>query len=104
MAGAKLMVLYPQPVDRDTFERTYLQEHLPMAREGIIGATKLVLSRAISAPGGAPAFHRAAEIYFESQDALERSLATPSTQAVAQHAVSISTGGAPIFLICDEQV
>jgi uncharacterized protein (TIGR02118 family) len=104
MAGAKLVVLYPHPSDVDAFERAYIDEHIPMAQEGIAGATKLVLAKALGAPKGAPAFHRVAEIYFESLEALQRSLATPSTQAVAQHAVSISSGGPPVFLVCEEQV
>jgi uncharacterized protein (TIGR02118 family) len=104
MPGAKLVVLYPRPTDLDAFERAYVDEHIPMAQESIAGATKLVLAKAVGAPDGVPPFHRVAEIYFDSLDALQRSLATPSTQAVAQHAVSISSGGPPVFLVCEEQV
>jgi uncharacterized protein (TIGR02118 family) len=104
MAGAKLVVLYPRPSNMEQFERAYMDDHIPMAQEGIAGATKLVLAKAVGAPEGAPAFHRVAEIYFDSLEALQRSLATPSTQAVAQHAVSISSGGPPVFLFCEEQV
>jgi len=31
MAAAKLMVMYPPPKDVQTFERVYLDEHVPMA-------------------------------------------------------------------------
>ena len=31
MAAAKLMVMYPPPKDVQTFERVYVDEHVPMA-------------------------------------------------------------------------
>ena len=104
MAGAKIVVLYPRPNDMEAFERAYAEEHLPIAREGIAFGQRLVLSKSLGAPAGEPEFHRMAEIYFDSMETLQRSLATPSTQEVARHAVSISNGGPPTFLICEETV
>ena len=104
MAGAKIVVLYPRPTDVDAFERAYVDEHLPLARDGLAFARRVVLTRSVSAPAGEPEFHRMAEIYYDSLESLQQSLATPSTQEVARHAVAISTGGPPTFLICEEQV
>ena len=104
MAGAKIVVLYPRPTDVEAFERVYQEEHGPLAREGLAFAKKLVLTKSVGAPAGEPEFHRMAEIYYDSLEALQQSLATPSTQEVARHAVSISTGGPPTFLICEEVV
>ncbi len=39
MAGAKLVIVYPQPLDVSQFEEAYLTDHLPMAQKGLIGAT-----------------------------------------------------------------
>lgn len=103
MAGAKLVVLYPQPTDITAFEKAYLEEHVPITGEKIVGKTKAVFSRVLGAVGGAAPFYRIAEIHFPSMASLHASLATPSTQEAAAHAVSISSGGAPIFLISEEE-
>jgi len=46
-------------------------------------------------------FHRIAEVYFPSMEALEACLNSPGGQETAGHAVEISTGGAPVFLIAE---
>ena len=104
MAEAKIVVLYPPPADLAAFEGAYSEQHLPMAREGLVGATRLVLAKSVGAPDGSPRFHRIAEVYYDSMEALQQSLGTQSTQEVAKHAVSISNGGPPVFLICEEEV
>jgi uncharacterized protein (TIGR02118 family) len=103
MTGAKLIVLYPMPTDVAAFERAYLEEHVPLARAKIVGKTKLIFTRIVGAPGGGPAFHRMAEIHFPSTEKMQESLSAPSTQEVAAHAVSISSGGAPIFMVGEEK-
>ena|SRR5690349_3744856 len=103
MAGAKIVVLYPPPKDLAAFERAYVDEHIPIAREKITGNPRFVFSKAVAAPGGAaPAFHRIAEIHFPSLQKAQESLAARSTQEAAAHAVSISNGGPPVFLIVEE--
>ena len=60
MAGAKVVVLYPTPQDRDAFERVYAQDHVPMVTaENFRGITRFVASRVVGALDGSPApFHR----------------------------------------------
>ncbi len=103
MAGAKIVVIYPQPKDADAFERVYADEHLPLVAQKISGMTKAVLTKVVGAPGGNPPFHRIAEIHFPSMEALQASLASEGTQAAAAHAQSISTGGPITMLICEEE-
>jgi uncharacterized protein (TIGR02118 family) len=103
VAGPKIVVLYPTPTDVDPFERAYLDEHIPLARAKIGGASKLVFTMVRGAVGGDPAYHRIVEIHFRSMEALPASAASPGTQEAAAHAVSISTGGPPLFLISDEE-
>jgi uncharacterized protein (TIGR02118 family) len=102
MAGAKIVVLYPKPTNVDAFERAYLDEHVPLARAKIGGATKFIFTTVQGAVGGESPYHRITEIHFPSMDALQASAATPGTQEAAGHAVSISSGGPPVFLIADE--
>ncbi len=104
MAGPKIVVLYPQPKDVAAFEKAYLEEHMPLAAEKLLGTSKVVLSKTLSSPlGGSPQFHRIAEIHFPTLKALQACLSSPGGQETAAHAVAISTGGAPVFMIAEEE-
>jgi conserved hypothetical protein len=105
MAGAKLIVMYPPPKDLDAFERAYSNEHIPMAAPifQAAGATKAVLSKATGSPAGSPAFHRIAEIHFPSLAALQACAASKGGQDALAHAQKMSTGGAPVVMIAEEE-
>ena len=104
MAGTKLVVIYPRPADVDAFERAYTEEHVPMAVEKFKGMAKFVASRVVGSPGGGtPPFHRIAELHFPSMEALREAASSPGAQEAVAHAVSISTGGEPIFLVAEEE-
>jgi uncharacterized protein (TIGR02118 family) len=63
----------PKPEDLDAFERHYLDVHAPLASR-VPELRRLVLTRTDSGlEGAAPAFHRVAEMGFDSPDALARS-------------------------------
>jgi uncharacterized protein (TIGR02118 family) len=102
----KIVVLYPPPKDVAEFERAYVQDHSPMVSpKSFPGIRKFVASRVVGAPGGgSPAYHRIAELHFPSMDVLGDAAASKGAQDAVAHAVSISTGGAPVFLIADEEV
>jgi uncharacterized protein (TIGR02118 family) len=106
MAGAKVVVLYPAPRDVNTFERAYTQDHAPMVTaENFQGMTRFVASRVVGTPDGSPApFYRIAELHFPSMQALQAAAASASAQQVVAHAVSISSGGMPVFLVADEEI
>lgn len=102
MKTVKLIVMYPQPTDLDVFELRYATEHVPMAVEKLAGKTRFVASLITSSVGQETApFHRIAEVYFPSMQALEACLNSPGGQETAGHAVEISTGGTPTFLIAE---
>ncbi len=103
MPGVKFMVLYPRPTDIDAFEKIYQEEHVPMAVKNLVGKTKLVATKVVASPEGTPPFYRIAEIHFPSMEALSACAATAETQATLAHAVKISTGGKPVFMIAEEQ-
>lgn len=102
MPGAKIVVLYPKPTDVDAFERAFLEEHVPLAQAKISGVTKYVLTVIRDGMGGDATYHRISEIHFPSMEALQASAATAGTQEAAAHAVSISSGGPPVFLIAGD--
>ena len=103
MSEAKLVVIYPRPTDIEAFEKIYIEEHVPLAVAKLSGKTKIVATTITSSPHGTPPFYRIAEIYFPSKAALEACAATPGAQEALAHAVRISTGGIPIFLIAEEE-
>lgn len=105
MPGAKIVVLYPAPRDVGAFERAYSQDHAPMVTpQNFKGLTKFVATRIVGTPDGSPpAFHRVAELHFPSLTALQAAAGSPSAQRAVAHAVSISSGGAPVFLVAEEE-
>lgn len=102
MAGVKFMVMYPRPTDIEAFEKVYQDEHVPMAVEKLAGKSKFVATKVLASPQGTPPFYRAG-IHFSSIEALEACAASTGAKETSDHAVSISTGGSPIFLIAEER-
>jgi uncharacterized protein (TIGR02118 family) len=103
MAGVKMVVMYPRPKDVDAFEKLYKNEHIPMALEKLKGKTKLVATRAVASPQGAPPFHRIAEIHFPSMEALQACAVSEGGKETLAHAIAISSGGPPVVLIAEEE-
>jgi len=102
MKEAKFCVMYPMPANLEVFERRYAEEHVPMAVAKLSGKTRFVATRVISQLGREQApYHRIAEVYFPSMAVLQACLDSPGGQATAAHAVEISSGGEPIFLITE---
>jgi uncharacterized protein (TIGR02118 family) len=100
---AKLIVMYPPPTDIEAFETVYSRDHVPMAIKRLAGKTKIVATRVLGSPQGKPAFYRIAEIYFPSMELLEACAASEGGKQTLANAVSISSGGAPVFLIAEEE-
>ncbi len=104
MPAAKLVVIYPVPMDREKFERLYLEQHVSMAIDRLTGKTKIVATKVLgSAQGGAAPFHRIAGIHFPSMSALQACAASEGAREALANAISISTGGPPIFLVAEEE-
>ena len=101
--AVKLLVIYPRPKDIQAFETVYNRDHVPMAVEKLAGKTKIVATRVLGSPQGKPAFHRIAEIYFPSIEALEACAVSEGGKQTLANAISISSGGAPILLVAEEE-
>ena len=104
MAGAKLIVIYPRPTDIDAFDKVYSEEHVPMAVEKLSGKTRIVDTKIVGSPQGVSPFHVIAEVHFPTIEALQSCAASDGGKETLAHAVSISSGGSPIFLVAEEQV
>jgi|SRR5262245_2129774 len=106
MPGAKLVVLYPSPRDVQTFERAYTQDHAPMVTpQTFKGIKRFVATKIVGTADGSPApFYRVAELHFPSMDVLKAAAASAPAQKAVAHAISISSGGKPVFLVAEEDV
>jgi uncharacterized protein (TIGR02118 family) len=98
----KLIVLYPPPSHVATFERRYQAEHAPMVMEKIPGLKKFVAAKVLGAPAGKAPYQRVAELYFDSMESLQAAIASPGGQTTVAHAMEISTGGAPVVMIGED--
>ena len=102
MGAAKIVVLYPRPRNLEAFERAYTQEHVPLVPK-LEGITKFVQTKVLGTASGEPApFQRIAELHFPSLEILKKAAASKAGQDAVAHAVTISTGGPPVLLICEE--
>ena len=98
------MVIYPRPKDVEAFETVYNGDHVPIAVAKVAGKTKIVSTRVLGSPAGEPPFHRIAEVYFPSMEVLEQCAASEGGKQTIGNAVSISSRGAPVFLVAEEKV
>lgn len=98
----KLIVLYPPPTDVTTFERRYHAEHAPMVVQKIPGLKKFLAAAVLGTPAGPAPYQRVAELYFDSMESLQAAMASAGGQAAVAHATEISTGGAPVVLIAED--
>jgi len=101
--GVKVVVIYPRPQDEAAFERAYSEEHVPLIEQKLKGLTRLVLTRVMGSPQGKVSAYRIAEVYFPSMNDLNTIIESDAGKEVVAHAQSISTGGPPLILICEEE-
>jgi uncharacterized protein (TIGR02118 family) len=99
----KVVVLYPYPKDQAAFEEAYTREHIPLVAKSLTRLTKATYSHVLMSPQGNSPFYRIAELHYASLEDLQVDFSTPEAQALNVHAVSISTGGVPLSLVCDEE-
>jgi len=99
--SAKFLVLYPTPRDPELFDRRYEREHLPMGHAALTGATSLDSFRVLGSPAGKSPFARLTAVTFPTLKALQDCATLPVAQKTLEHALEISTGGAPHFMILE---
>jgi uncharacterized protein (TIGR02118 family) len=77
---------HPKPKDVEAFEKHYLGIHAPLAN-AVPELRRIVLTRtATGLEGAAPAFHRIAEMCFDSEEALARSSHSPQWKSLREDA------------------
>lgn len=98
----KLTVLYGHPEDPAAFEDHYANEHRSLV-EKIPGLQRFEVARVVATPDGSePPYYMVAELYFESPEVLQESLASPEGQATAGDIPNFATGGATVLIAAVE--
>ncbi len=88
----KLTVLYGTPTDVSAFDSHYFGTHVPLADKlpGILRNEVSTFSGA--ADGSSSPYHLQAELYFESQDAMQAALASREGQIASADVANFATG------------
>jgi uncharacterized protein (TIGR02118 family) len=94
----KMTVMYGQPKSAADFEKYYADTHMPIAGK-MQGVNKIELSKVVGTPdGGAPAFYRMADLYFDDADHMKRVMATPEAKATVADLGNFATGGVSVLI------
>ncbi|GAC16107.1 EthD family reductase [Aliiglaciecola lipolytica] len=100
MSDVKLVVLYPQPTDTEQFEIDY-SEHIALLHEKMRIPTDLkpyTVTKFDSEVHNPSPYYQMFSMPFPSAEALQQTLQSAEMQQVADDAIRISTGGAPVIL------
>jgi uncharacterized protein (TIGR02118 family) len=103
MATAKLVLIFPRPQDEAAFEQVYRDVHVPMVEGKLKGLNRFVATRIVSSPLGQTRTYRIAEVHFSNLKALDACMQSEGCKEMLEHAKSISSGGPPIVLVCEEE-
>jgi uncharacterized protein (TIGR02118 family) len=98
--SAKLVVLYPKPIDPEEFEKKYHSEQMPLMRKLVGPDIPLPTYRTFAPPGLEPSFYRVAEIHFPDRVALMAYLQSDKRKVAQESSWKLSTGGTPTVLLC----
>lgn len=85
----KLIALYRNPVNIEEFEKHYFGTHMPLV-EKIPGLLKTELAKLKGFPGQDVKYYMAAEMYFDSLDALNAGMASSEGKAAARNLMSFA--------------
>lgn len=92
----QLCVLYPQPLDRGTFEADYAI-HSQLIKEKI--GKPFTVIKFLGGEQGDPAFYQIFMMSFSSMDEVESVLTPEVTDVLDADAFRISSGGEPVILL-----
>jgi uncharacterized protein (TIGR02118 family) len=97
----KLTVLYTPPAQVEEFDAHYTSVHMPLV-EQMPGLVRAETSVVVGMPDGSPApYHRMAELYFESGDAMGEAFGSDVGKQTAKDAQELAarTGSTVTMLI-----
>jgi uncharacterized protein (TIGR02118 family) len=94
----KILVLYGPPTDPAAFEEHYANTHVPLVAK-MPNVQRFEATSVIGIPdGGDPPYYRVAELWFESQEALQATMSSPEGQETVADIPTFATGGATVLI------
>jgi uncharacterized protein (TIGR02118 family) len=94
----KMSILYGHPQDPAAFEKYYAETHLPLAGK-MQGVRKLELAKVVATPGGgAPAYYRLADLYFDDAEQMKQAMGMPEAKAAVADLSNFATGGVTVLI------
>lgn len=93
----KLIALYKNPPEPETFDKHYDDVHIPLVRK-YPGLRKVEVTRITGAPIGETKFHVMAEMYFDTREALDAALVSPEGKVVARDLMSFAAPLVTVFI------
>lgn len=85
----KLVALYRTPKNEQEFDSYYATVHTPLVKK-IPGLRRLEVARITGAPIGEPQHYLIAEMFFDDQDVMQKSLSSPEGKATARDLVTFA--------------
>ncbi|MFJ6302132.1 EthD family reductase [Pseudarthrobacter oxydans] len=92
----KLLVLYPEPQNRQTFKEYYESVHLPLAAK-MPGLISWRYSLGVASEESPAPYFAVYEADFDSLEAMGKALSSPEGQAVQADVPNYATGGAKVL-------
>ena len=94
----KILVLYPEPIDRAAFEDYYVNKHLSLAEKlpGLKAARYSFGVSGIGAPGTGSLYFAVFEGEFDSPEQLAAAVSSSEGQALLTDEANFATGGAVV--------
>lgn len=89
----RVSVLYGAPADPAEFDRYYADVHIPIAKK-MQGLVRWTLTKPDRQQGDLENVYLIADLYAETREQLDATLASPEGQAAAADVAKFATGGA----------
>jgi uncharacterized protein (TIGR02118 family) len=94
----KITVLYGHPDDPAAFEKHFDERHIPLV-EKMPNLRRFEKALVVATPDGSPpACYRVVELFFDSEEELQASMATPEGRAPGEDVPNYATGGATVAI------
>ena len=93
----KLIALYKRPENTTAFDEHYFKTHIPLVQK-VPGLRKVEVTRVSGAPFGESPYHLMAEMYFDSEDAMNAANASTEGKAMTRDFMSFAAKYATLII------
>jgi uncharacterized protein (TIGR02118 family) len=101
---AQLVVMYKTPKDTASFDKHYVEKHIPIAKK-VPGLRKYEISQGpVASPAGPSGYHLVAVLHFDNLAAVQAGMGSAEGQAAVADVQNFATGGVDIFMFDTRQV